>query len=139
MTASDESTYLGIFKLYSLLLISSLLTTLENFSTLSRFVTTSTILLMSQTRSLLFLPTLINPFEASTIKTSVFVRFFFKTIIIVGIPVPKKMLAGNPIIASIWFFSIKFLRISPSSPPRNNTPCGRTIVIIPSLFTWKRS
>ena len=35
---------------------------------------------------------------------------------------PKKILDGKPIMVSILFFSIKFLRIVPSSPPRNKTP-----------------
>lgn len=55
-------------------------------------------------------------------STSVFSLFCFKTIIIVGIPVPKKMFAGSPIIVSILFFSMRFFLISPSSPPRNKTP-----------------
>ena len=94
---------------------------------------------MSQALNLLFFPSLTNPLEASIINTSVLSRFCFNTMIIVGIPVPKKILDGNPMIASILFFSIKFLRISPSSPPRKSTPCGNTIVIIPSDLIWYKS
>ena len=96
----------------------------------SLLITVSTIFLISDALSLLFLPTFTNPLEASIIKTSLLSLFFFKTIIMVGIPVPKKMLAGKPMMASILSFSIKFLLIFPSSPPRNKTPCGRTMVVI---------
>ena len=117
----------------------SRLTFLENLSISARVVTASIIFLISQARSILFLPTLAKPLEASMISTSVLSRFCLSTIIIVGMPVPKKMLAGKPIIASMWLYSIKFWRIFPSSPPRNNTPCGSTIAIIPSGFKWYKS
>ena len=86
-------------------------------------VKVSAMRLMSDARSLLFLPSLIKPLDASMIRTSVFSRFWRSTIMMVGIPVPKKIFAGSPIMASIWLFSIRFFLISPSSPPRNSTPC----------------
>ena len=131
-SSSDESTYLGIFKLYSFSRISSFVTNFENFVTDFLAFKVSTISRMSLARNLLFLPTFSYFFDASIIKTSESALILFKTIIIVGIPVPKKILAGKPIIASIWFRSIKVSRIFSSSPPLNKTPCGNTIVIIPS-------
>ena len=101
---------------------------------LSLLITVSTIFLISHALSLLFLPSFMKPLEASIINVSVLSLSFLKIIIIVGIPVPKKILAGSPIIVSILLCSIKFFLISPSSPPLNSTPCGRTIVIIPSDF-----
>src|SRR5690554_1530249 len=135
----DESTYLGMLRLYSLSRISSRDTTLENLGLVSLSRTASAIRLMSLARSLLFLPSLMNPFEASIISTSVLERFCLSTKIIVGIPVPKKIPEGKPIIASIWLCSISCLRISPSAPPRKSTPCGNTIFIIPSGFKWYKS
>ena len=67
----------------------------------SLLITVSTIFFISDARSLLFLPSFINPFDASTINTSVFSLFCFSTIIIVGMPVPKNIFGGSPIIASI--------------------------------------
>ena len=54
-------------------------------------------------------------------------------------PLPKKMFGGSPITASILLFSINLLRMTPSSAPRKRTPCGRTIVMIPSGLRWLRS
>ena len=77
---------------------------------------------MSEALNLLFFPNFSKPFDASIIKTSVFVLFCFNTIIIVAIGVPKKIFGGSPIIVSILLFSIKFARMSPSLFPLKRTP-----------------
>lgn len=71
--------------------------------------------------------TIYNPLVSEQIFSKSFLWYYhlqtiLATIIIVGIPVPKKILAGKPIIASIWFRSIKVSRIFSSSPPLNKTP-----------------
>ena len=62
-----------------------------------------------------------------------------KIMMMVGMPVPKKMLAGRPMMAWIWRFSTKFFLMAPSSPPRNSTPCGKTMHMMPSGRRWYRS
>ena len=106
---------------------------------LARLFGASLLAIVFNQGSFIFGVSLTSPGDASIITTSVFARFWRSTMMIVGIPVPKKMFAGRPIIASMWFCSMRFLRIVPSSPPRNSTPCGRTIVIMPSGFRWYRS
>jgi type I restriction enzyme M protein len=49
-----------------------------------------------------------------------------------SLPVEKNSLAGKPITVSICPSLSNFLRISASAPPRNKTPCGRMIAIVPS-------
>ncbi|MNH18357.1 hypothetical protein D3C79_780560 [compost metagenome] len=68
--------------------------------TVSRAITTSVIFLMSQARSLLFLPSLAKPLEASTNNTSLLSRLCLSTRMTVGMPVPKKMLDGKPMMVS---------------------------------------
>lgn len=77
---------------------------------------------------LVVFPSLTKPFEASIINTSSLSRCCLSTMMRVGIPVPKKILAGSPIMASMLFFSIKLRRILPSpslfssASPRKRTP-----------------
>ena len=82
--------------------VASRLTVRENLGMLSRFTKVSAMRLMSEARSLLFLPSLVYPLEASMISTSSRSRFWRNTIMMVGMPVPKKMLAGRPMMASMW-------------------------------------
>ena len=110
-----------------------------NLSTVAFVVTASTIRLMSLARSLLFLPSFTKCLEASTTKTSLDSRCLRSTMMMVGMPVPKKMLAGRPMMAWIWRYSTKFFRMVPSSPPRNSTPYGKTMHMMPSGRRWYRS
>ena len=99
--SSEESTYLGIFRLYSFSRIFFLVTRAAYFLIGCLSLTASAIFLISQARSLLFFPAFSNPFEASIINTSESLRVLFNTITIVGIEVPKNMFAGKPMIASM--------------------------------------
>ena len=120
--SSVESTYLVIFRLYSFSCTVSFETNTEYLSISVLYFTVSTIFLISEALSLLFFPDFSKPLDASMIRMSELGLFFFKTIMIVAILVPKNMFSGNPIIASIRFFSIRFSRIFASSPPRKSTP-----------------
>lgn len=102
-SSSDESTYLGIFKLYSFFRISSLVTNFANFVTDFLAFNVSTISLISLALNLLFFPTFSNFLDASIMRISESDLVLLSTIIIVGIPVPKNIFAGKPIIASIAF------------------------------------
>ena len=81
---------------------------------------------MSEARSLFFLPSFLNLLDASIISTSLVERDLRNTITMVGIPVPKKMSDGKPMIASMLSFSISCWRMLPSEPspasPRKRTP-----------------
>lgn len=52
-------------------------------------------------------------------------------------PVEKNKFAGKPMMASIFPSSSSFFLIFSSAPPRNRTPCGKIIAIVPSsLKKW---
>ena len=72
-------------------------------------------------------------------STSLSVRFCRNTIMMVGIPVPKKIFAGKPMMAAILSFSMRLRRMLPSSPPRKSTPWGNTMHIMPEGFRWYKS
>ena len=73
---------------------------------------------------------------ASMKRTSLAARFFERIMTMTGMPVEKKRFDGRPMIVSMLLFSMRFLRISSSAPPRKRTPCGRTMATMPSGLMW---
>ncbi len=131
-------TYREIFRLYPFFSISSIETRREYFLSSSfRYWYVLMILSICSSKSVFWRFPFSKYSLALIISTSSYFLHFLRTRIHTGIPVEKNRFAGNPMTASIFPSLRSFVLIFSSAPPRNSTPCGRIIAIVPSsLRKW---